>query len=146
MKRAFKSSWHADQVCLKSMAIESDIQPSIGTSLVSASTISLTHNHGFEKLLLRAVDGGLSSLGDSSKQALYTHLENVFNINKEEIPDRMNKFAEALEEIFGFGARLLEIRIMKCLYEEVGETFKYVPKQVDLKFSEYLAAAHDNLE
>lgn len=55
----------------------------------------------FEKLLLEAVDEGLSSLGEPSKQAIYFHLEKGFNIKKQEIPYKITTFAKAVEKILG---------------------------------------------
>jgi len=97
-------------------------------------------NRSFEKLLLEAVDQGLSSLGDSSKQVIYFHLENTFKINRRDIPYKIEEFAEAIEKIFGLGAKFIEISIMKCLYEKVGSVFEYNPEQEDLCFTEYVAA------
>lgn len=97
-------------------------------------------NRSFEKLLLEAVDQGLSSLGDSSKQVIYFHLENTFKINRRDIPYKIEEFAEAIEKIFGLGAKFIEISIMKCLYEKVGSVFEYNPEQKDLVFTEYVTS------
>jgi nucleoside-diphosphate-sugar epimerase len=96
-------------------------------------------NRNFEKLLLEAVDEGLSSLGDSTKYAIYFHLEETFNINKRDIPHKIEEFADALEKIFGLGAKPIEILIMRHLYEKVGGTIEY-PEHRDLLFAEYVAA------
>ena len=93
----------------------------------------------FEKLLLEAVDEGLSSLGESSKQSIYYHLEKSFHIKKQEIPYKVEAFVDAIEKIFGFGANFLEILIMKQLYEKVGRSFKWRTSK-DLKFAEYVDA------
>jgi hypothetical protein len=97
----------------------------------------------FDQLLLEAIDEGLSTLGESSKQAIYFHLEKSFNIRKEEIPEKIEVFAYAVEKIFGFGANFLEILIMKRLYEKLGHGFKWC-KQEDFTFVEYVAAAKRN--
>jgi len=102
------------------------------------------HNRIFEKLLLEAVDEALSSLGASSKEAIYLHLENTFDINKPDIPHKIEEFVNAIEKIFGLGAKFLEIQIMKRLYEKVGPVFKYFPER-DLIFTEYVAAARLSL-
>lgn len=94
----------------------------------------------FDKLLLKTVDEGLSSLGETSKQAIYFHLEKSFNIKKNEIPHKIETFAEAIEKIFGLGANFLEILIMKRLYEKIGGRFKW-HKSLDFAFAEYVAAA-----
>ncbi len=93
----------------------------------------------FEKLLVEAVDYGLSSLGDSCRQAIYFYLENNFKIGKKEIPYRIEDFANAIEQIFGPGARLIEIEIMKVLHKKVAH-FEYSPKQEDIVFTEYIAS------
>jgi DNA topoisomerase IA len=97
----------------------------------------------FEKLLLEAVDEGLSSLCSSSKQAVYSLLENMFNISKRNIPYKIEEFADALEKIFGFGAKPIEILIMQRLYEKVGGVVEY-PQQKDLAFTEYVAVARQS--
>jgi hypothetical protein len=97
-------------------------------------------NRDFDKLLLEAVDEGLSSLGESPKQAIYFHLEKSFNIKKQEIPYKIEAFADGIEKIFGLGADFLKILIMKQLHKKAGQVFKW-PESKDLTFTEYVAAA-----
>jgi len=94
----------------------------------------------FEKLLLEAVDEGLSSLGDSAEHAIYFHLENTFKVSRRDIPYKIEEFADAIEKIFGLGAKFLEILIMKRLYEKVGGVIEYPEEQKDLVFTEYVVA------
>lgn len=94
----------------------------------------------FDKLLLEAVDEGLSSLGESSKQAIYVHLKVGFHVKRHEIPYRIEDFANAIEKIFGLGASFLEILIMKRLYEKLGRDFKLHVSE-DFTFTDYVAAA-----
>ena len=94
----------------------------------------------FEKLMLEAIDEGLSSLGESSKQAIYFHLEKTFNLRREEIPDRVSAFSQAIENIFGAGAGCLEILIMKRLYEKVGGILRW-DKKKGFSFVEYVTIA-----
>jgi len=93
----------------------------------------------FERFLLEAVDEGLSSLGESSKQAVYYHLEKGFKIKKHEIPNNVEDFEKAIEKIFGMGASFLEILIMKRLFEKVGRTVQW-RRSADFTFTEYVAA------
>lgn len=97
----------------------------------------------FDRLLLEAVDEGLSSIGESSKQAIYFHLEKGFRIKKHEIPYKIEDFARATEKIFGLGANFLEILIMKRLYEKVGRTIQLHVSR-DFAFAEYVAAIKQN--
>jgi hypothetical protein len=94
----------------------------------------------FEEVLLEAIDEGLSLLGESSKHAVYFHLEKAFKMNRLDIPYRIEDFTDAMEKLFGAGAKILEIHIMKCLFKKVGYNFKHYPKQKNLTFMEYIAA------
>ena len=94
----------------------------------------------FEEVLLEAIDEGLSLLGESAKRAVYFHLEKTFKMNRLDIPYKIEEFTDAIETIFGTGAKILEIQIMKCLFKKVGYTFKHYPRQKNLTFTEYIAA------
>jgi nucleoside-diphosphate-sugar epimerase len=98
---------------------------------------SASRKGNFEKLLIEAVDNVFSSLGDSCKQAIYFHLKDCYNVSKHEIPYRIGDFADALEKIFGLGAKLIEIEIMRALFAKV-QDFSYSPKQEDLSFTNYV--------
>lgn len=82
------------------------------------------HQNNFRKILLEAVEEGLSSLGDSPKQAIFFHLENSFKIEKDNIPANLTEFEKALEKIFGPGASFLEKLILKRLYEKLNLEFE----------------------
>jgi len=99
----------------------------------------------FDELLLEAIDEGLSSIGESSKQAIYYHLEKGFNIKRQEIPCKIEVFTYAIEKIFGLGANFLEILIMKRLYEKVGGHFRWYSSK-DFAFTEYVAVARESFQ
>ena len=80
----------------------------------------------FKKILQVAVEEGLSSLGDSPKQAIFFHLDTSFKIRKDNIPANLTGFAKALEKIFGSGASYLEKLIVKRLYEKLELEFEEV--------------------
>ena len=80
----------------------------------------LSQYKNFDQLLLEAIDQGLSGLGGAGKASIYIYLEGLFNIRKQEIPNKLDDFSNALHRIFGLGARHLEILIMKNLHEKVG--------------------------
>jgi hypothetical protein len=87
----------------------------------------------------------LSCLGESGKHAVYFHLERRFGIKKREIPFRVEDFADAVEKIFGPGARLLEIQIMKSLYRNIRRPLGNKKLQ-DIVFTEYVATARKNFK
>jgi len=94
----------------------------------------------FDELLLEAVDEGLSSMGESSRRAVYFHLEKSFNIKRQEIPCKIEVFEHSMGKIFGLGANFLEVLIMKRIHEKVGGQFEWHRSQ-DFTFTEYVVAA-----
>jgi hypothetical protein len=70
-------------------------------------------NETFGQLLLEAIDEAFRSLGESVKASIYFHLEDRFQIKRQEIPERIEAFSDALEQVFGLGAKHLEILYMK---------------------------------
>jgi hypothetical protein len=79
----------------------------------------------FNKILLEAIDEALSSLGENVKTSIYFHLEETFNIKRWEISLRINDFSNALERIFGMGAKYLEIMFMKNIHDKIGVTCEW---------------------
>ena len=100
--------------------------------------------HAFKDLLLEAIDEGLSSLGESGKHAIYTFLKGSFQIDKQDIPYRLEEFVDAIEKIFGLGAKFLEILIMKRIHDKIGQVFRYDKEPQDLVFMEYVEAARQS--
>lgn len=72
----------------------------------------------FDVLLLDAVDEALSAIGEAPKKGVYCHLEQEFGIKRKEIPKRQEDFSNALEKMFGLGAKHIEIMIMKTLHKK----------------------------
>jgi hypothetical protein len=75
------------------------------------------------------------------RNAVYAYLEDTFGIRKIDIPRRVDEFSDALGRIFGNGARLLEIEIMRNLCRKVGDIADYFPRKEDITFTEYVYAA-----
>ena len=78
----------------------------------------------FNEILLVSIDEALSSLGKNVAAAIYFHIEKTFNIKRGEIPQRISDFSDALEKIFGIGAKTLEILCMEKLYAKVKVIYK----------------------
>jgi hypothetical protein len=111
-------------------------------------------NKRFEALLLDAIDEALLSLGESSRAAVYFHLEEKFGIKRKDIPKRLAEFSDALEKIFGLGARHLEILFMKNLHAKVNVAFKWSTYEwplckwivPEMTFQEYVRLMRQNFE
>ncbi len=108
-----------------------------------------TKSQEFDKLLLSAIDEALNSLGEAVKKSIYFHIENKFSVTRSEISENLLAFQERLEKIFGTGASLIEILIMKNLYSKLGfplkiksEQFEFV-KYVDAAKEGFLKQAHE---
>lgn len=91
----------------------------------------------FEKKFIDAIDEAFCSISSDCNQTIYDCLEEYFRLNKLNIPKRIEDFSEALERFFGFGAKVLEIRIMNNLYQKMEITFKYKNEKT-LDFVNYI--------
>jgi hypothetical protein len=100
---------------------------------------TLAKTSEFNKLLVSAIDEALNSLGESVKQSIYFHIENKFNVARNEIPENLKDFQGGLEKIFGTGARFIEILIMKNLHSKIGLPLMMESEQ--LEFIEYVDVA-----
>ena len=101
---------------LKNLAPVNSAEYAIGVRGLVETTMS------FNELLLEAIDAALSSLGESPKKVIYFFLEEKFNIQKHEIPYKLEDFASSLEEIFKDGAKCLEKLFLDNLYAKTGGT------------------------
>jgi len=81
--------------------------------------IESSANESFGQILLEAIDEALSALGEGVQVSIYFHLEDKFKIRKHEIPQRVGEFSDALERVFGIGARTLEILFIKSLHSKM---------------------------
>jgi len=98
-----------------------------------------TKSVSFDKILLRAIDEALNSLGESVSQSIYFHIENKFSVDRNEIPENLQQFQGGLKEIFGAGAQFIEILIMKKLHIKMGCP-RVTVKNKKLEFTEYVDA------
>lgn len=89
-----------------------------GKESLNGEFTQFTHCGSFDELLLQAIDEAFSTMGNSVRETLYFCLEKEFKISRTSIPEKVKDFAEALEKIFGAGARLIEDWIIK-IYQEV---------------------------
>ncbi len=98
-----------------------------------------------DKKILEVIDESLTSFGESVKQVVYFQLQTNRHVEKQDIPSRIEEFASTVEEIFGVGARLIEMKIMETLYART-EGFVYTPGRKDLMFRDYMQSARRFME
>lgn len=93
----------------------------------------------FNQLILESVDEGLSILGDDPvKRTFYYHLEKRDNIKRDEIPEKLEAFHNALAELFFTGSAILERRMSRHLYERLGLE---LPTNNGWSFADYIKEA-----
>jgi hypothetical protein len=56
---------------------------------------SETYESMYDRMITEAVESAFSSLYGTRKQILYLHLSEYFNINKQDIPCKLEDFADA---------------------------------------------------
>lgn len=99
----------------------------------------------FETAVTQAINDVLSALGAANKQAIYRHLKNHYGIDENEIPNQIEDFATAIEQIFGPVAKLLEIKIIEQLHGKYKD-FAYSPEKAELDFSEFVNSLQEYLQ
>ncbi len=92
----------------------------------------------FEQLVNETIDNVFSSLGTVCRQAIYDYLEKKYELKKNDVADHILEFSEALEQIFGGAAALLEIQMIRRLCRKVPQ-FKHRPEG-SLTFPDYVNA------
>ncbi len=93
----------------------------------------------FETALRESIDEVFSEFGENVKQAIYSLLENNYNISKKDIPSEVEVFTNALEVTFGEAAKLIKIKIIEKLQAKI-KGFTYRSGKSDLLFTDYLTA------
>jgi len=96
-----------------------------------------TPEQSVNNVIAEAVSESLSSFGPAFKQAVCCQLEQTYHIKQREIPERINEFTNAIEAMFGTGAKLIELRIIEAIHNKM-PAFVHFPKQGDLLFANYI--------
>jgi hypothetical protein len=97
----------------------------------------------FGSAVLGAVDDGLLVYGEVVRHALYYSVEAKHHVKREQIPDRIEEFREALVELSGYGGRVTERLIAKSLCSRLGLEF---PEHKEWSLVEYVRHAKKETE
>jgi hypothetical protein len=76
-----------------------------------------------EKILLEAVDEGLLVPGEIIRAAIYERLERIYQIKRGEIPEKLETFQLALEDLLDKSGKVMEKLIAKSLYRRLELNF-----------------------
>ena len=77
-----------------------------------------------KQFLTQAVDQALLTLGESAREAVYFHLQKIVSLTKDDVSDNLDTFEKGLEKIFGAGAKMIEIAVVKSLCQQLGIEFE----------------------
>jgi hypothetical protein len=76
-----------------------------------------------EKILVEAVDEGLLVPGEIVRAAIYERLERSYQVKRGEIPEKLETFQLALEELLDKSGKVMEKLIAKSLYRRLELSF-----------------------
>jgi hypothetical protein len=102
---------------------------------IDASTKSLAAEK-LDQYLIEAIDETLTSLGEPVKNTLYQQLAS-FNIEKKDLPQKLDNFLYLIHKIFGLGGSRLELKFAINLQAKIKGHSKY--SEADLTLSSWIA-------
>ncbi len=71
------------------------------------------------RILTLAIEQGLSVLGESVAEVVFTNLYKRFSLAKHDVIEEPDRFLDALKAMFGSGAGTVEMLIVKSLCETI---------------------------
>ena len=75
----------------------------------------------FENKASEAIDNVLRKIfGDEATLGIYKYLENSYSLRQDEIPEKMDIFVDAVEELLSSGAHIVKQKILENLYSSYG--------------------------
>jgi len=86
------------------------------------STLTKQKHEYYDKVS-KAIDKVLRKIfGDEATLLIYKHLENRYSVRQDEIVEKIDVFAEGLEEFLMSGAHIIEMKILEDVYSSYGLT------------------------
>jgi len=80
----------------------------------------MTGSSGLKEALLHAIDDGLAVPGEIVRTAIYDRIERSYQLRREEIPEKVEIFHKALQDLLGASAKVMERVIARNLYSRLG--------------------------
>ena len=79
--------------------------------------------HGCDDKVSKAIDKVLRRIfGNEATGFIYKYLESRYSLSQDEIVEKIDVFAEGLEEFLTSGARIIEMKILEDIYSSYGLT------------------------
>ena len=84
---------------------------------------SRSSSTALDDALREASDHGLLVLGEVVREAIYQRIERTHHVKREEIPEKLGTFHEALQVVFGARVKVVERLIVRDFYGRLGLNF-----------------------
>lgn len=78
----------------------------------------------FNCSLVEAVDESLLALGEVVRRSIYQYVERNHQVEREDIPEKLEAFHKCLQGIFGVATNVIERLMAKRLYSKLGLSFE----------------------
>jgi hypothetical protein len=86
-------------------------------------SVLIKQKHEYHNKVSKAIDKVLRKIfGNEATLLIYKHLENRYSVRQDEIVEKIDVFAEGLEEFLMSGARIIEMKILEDVYSSYGLT------------------------
>lgn len=79
-----------------------------------------SQTQNLESMLYEAMEHGLSLMGEDFAQVTFYNLDRRYSLSRPEILKEPERFVEALRDMFGEGARIIESFIKQAICKEMG--------------------------
>ena len=76
-----------------------------------------------KETLLQAVDEALLVPGEIVRTAIYERIERSYQLRRQEIPEKLETFHRALQDLLGAGDKVMEKLIARSLYRRLKLNF-----------------------
>lgn len=97
----------------------------------------------FREVLLQAIDDALVVPGEIVRVAIYDRIEKNCQIRREEIPEKLELFHKALQQLMGVSSRVMEKLIAKNLYRQLSLNFNDHENWTLLDYVDHAKKAHE---
>ena len=88
-------------------------------------------------IILEAINESFATFINSTKFDIFHYLEEEYGLTKQNIPNNIEKFVDIVENLFGSGVCLIEIKIIELINKKICD-FTYNPPKGELIFKKYL--------
>jgi len=102
-----------------SLATQENSLIELKNSDVTVKHLKETLSEKFDALLIESIDETLTLLGEPVKNEFYQQIIVKFNIEKTDIPQRLEDFSHILHKVFGLGASRLEVKFLRNLDSKI---------------------------